>query len=109
MCAQWDKKQSRYIVHSSWNFAEIFCELRGILRGKLRGLRGELRGKFRENSPKYCVIPKKFRTNFKVLHGQNPKNLPVSANSIQGTKKKKVYIYRYMKYICIENSSLFII
>ena len=25
-------------------------------------------------SPKFCVILKKFRTNFKVLHGQDPKN-----------------------------------
>ena len=76
-------------MHSSWNFAENISELRGILRGEfrglrgeLRGIRGELRGKFRENSPKYCVILKKFRTKFKVLHGQNPKNLPLSANSI---------------------------
>ena len=34
----------RSIEHSSWNFAENFCKLRGILRGKFRGLRGELRG-----------------------------------------------------------------
>ena len=72
-----------YIYHSSWNFAENFSELRGIfggLRGgivrRLRGIRGELRGlcgKFRENLRKFCVILKKFRTNFKVLHGQDPK------------------------------------
>ena len=59
------------IYQSSWNFAENFCELRGIPR--------ELRGKFREKSPKYCVILKKFRTNFKVLHGCNPKTFPLSA------------------------------
>ena len=77
------------ICHSSWNFAENFCELREILRGKFRGLRGELcgicgglRGKFCENSPKCCVILKKFRTNFKALDSQNPKNLPFSANYI---------------------------
>ena len=52
---------------------EIFVQLRGI--------RGGLRGKFYENSTEYCVILKKFKTNFKVLHGQNPKNLPLSVNS----------------------------
>ena len=36
--------QNWRLNHSSWNFAENFCELRGILRGKFRGLRGELRG-----------------------------------------------------------------
>ena len=61
----------------SWIARGIARQLRGI-RGELRGLRG----KFRENSPKYGVILKKFRTNFKVLHDQNPKHLPLSANSI---------------------------
>ena len=52
----------------SWIARGIARQLRGI-RGELRGLRGI----FRQNSPKYCVTLKKFRTNFKVLHGQNPK------------------------------------
>ena len=59
-------------------FAGCCGILRGIfhgLRGELRGIRGESRGKFRENPPKFCETLKKFRTNFKVLHGQNSENL----------------------------------
>ena len=60
---------------------DIARKISWIARGIARQLRG-LRGIFRQNSPRYCVTLKKFRTNFKVLHGQNPKNLPPSANSI---------------------------
>ena len=59
---------------------DIAREISRIARGtarRLRGIHRQLRGlcgKFRENSPKFCVILKKFRTNFKVLHGQDPNN-----------------------------------
>ena len=69
---------ARDIARKNSRIAPGFARQMLGIRGELRGLRG----KFRKNSLKYCIILKKFRTNFEILHGQNPKNVPLSANSI---------------------------
>ena len=73
----------------------IARQLRGI-RGKLRGLRG----KFRKNIPKFCKILKKFRTNFMVLHVQNPQRFAsFSKQYLRNIKLKnftaKIYFQGY--------------
>ena len=68
-----------YIYHSSWNFGKFFfANCAGYCAGNFVDCAAIARNLQRIAgivlSPKFCVILKKFRTNFKVLHGQDPKN-----------------------------------
>ena len=68
------------------------------------------RGKFRENPPKYCATVTKFRSNFKVVHGQNSKNVLFQQIVYKEHKIQKftVKIY-FQEYFTEKKSKYFVV